>query len=697
MTGPATPSIIRFAAWPDRYPGVAFLILVLLGASATIFAVRLPVGRAAPTAPAAALQVRAELPGIDAVTIESTVTQPLLEALSALRAVERTVSDTREGRVDLMLRFASTAARDSAIESARDQVRRTMPRLPDGMSAPSVEPRAPPIPPAVVYAVTAENLSPNVVQWAERMLAGPLREAPAVASVAIEGAPEPEILIQPDVRRLVTLGLAFDDLIQALRRQDQAPARKRARRAIVAAGSAEAIAARAVRLPNGEPIALAEVARVSTVEGDIGEAPRYRGAPALMLSVYPRTVADTARVAERAQAHLAWLRANELIPPDMVVHVRHDEARAAKQASKDIARRVGVYLAIALLVTVLLFGSRRGGLLACAFGVWLPVSGALLWMFGFSLNAMTASAWMLAGVPFVLMVTTPWFPGLALFAAGAAAVIGVGGQWLGEDAQISAAFAITLAAGIFVAWLLTPWMHRDKQAKRALVRLLPMTWRARAEPLAVVMLAAAILAAASVQVRALTANASKGDGRFAVRVQGTDAPQLTAVGESLLPPLRESAGVDAVFFSAAPVTTWRLELDESHMYELGISVAEIGRALAIARDGLVVGEIVHGETLYRLRLQLPAGAAGDEYTRLLLRGERKNQPAVYLRDVGIAVQEVQPRELLRVNGEPAVEITARWTTPEARATLERFCRGPAVPSGYERECGFSEGAAYEGS
>jgi multidrug efflux pump subunit AcrB len=677
-------ALTRLAAWPDRHPGFVFLVLILFAVVGTVFAARLPLGRAVPVAPPSLL-VQAKLPGIDAATVETTVTLPLEEIVRGLRGIKQIESRTRAGHASMALRFASAAERDGALEDVRQRVATVIPQLPVGMNPPAVEVRDI-RPAAVAYAITSDDESSVVEQWVERALAGPLRELPEIASATVEGALEREILIEPDSRRLVALGLSFDDLIQALRRQDEAPPRRgKVRRAMVASGSAESIAMRAVRLPSGDPIALAEVARISAVEHGGTERPYYRDMPALRLAVYPRAAADAPRVAERANAYLAWLRANDLIPPDVAVHAVEDESRAARQSLKDLGQRSAIFLAVTFLATALIFGVRRCGFVASAFAVWLPASLMLLWFFRFTLNGTTVFGFFLAAILFASTILAPWFLRLAGASLGVAALAWLAGEWLAEYRSLASVVVLCVSFGVFIAWLLTPWMHHGEYPP-SLVRLLSRRWRNRAELLAVSIFAAVISAAALMNVHAMTTRGPKGDGTFALQVQGNELARLTTVSESLLPPLLAVPGVEDVSFSATDEETWRVQLDQTRLDEHDLTLAEVGRALAVARDGLIVGEIVHAEALYRLRLQLPSGAAGETFERLLLRGERPGDPAVYLRDVGIAVKETQPRERLRIDAKPAVEITARWRDTEARAALERFCRSVSLSEGFKREC-----------
>lgn len=661
--------LAKAASWPDRYPGFAFILLIVLAVLGMVLAARSSVGNPPAHAPSV-LGVRAELPGIDAETIESLITRPMQDALEIAPGVQTIEARTRTGRAEIVLRFESDQKREAVLELVRRRVAEV--QLPAGMEAPVVEARDEAQPAAAIYAVTAERLTGETARWVERMLAAPLRELPEIATASVEGARESEIVIRPDTRRLAAFGLSFDHLIQALRRTDEAPKRKRARRpTVVLPGSAEAITARAVILPSGEPIALGEVASATTVTIDPPSRPRFGDAPALLLQVYPRVDANASYVADRANAHFAWLRANDLIPNDIVVHALHNHAQSTRQSLKQLLRRGGTFLVVTLIVCALALGIRRAGLMVSACIVWLPVTGAALWMSGFSLNAMVVAGLVIACVVFAAMVLLPPFLRVALVALVAAAAAWLLSSVIGAYSPIATACALAIAVAIVVAWLLTPWSQARSQVTPFAVRLLPKKTRTRWRPVsATLLIAGMLIAGVAATYTLLTARATQASGTLVIRLQGEKSSDLTVLAQKKIETLQRTPGIETVSLSGEPVETWRIELDEARMGELGLTLPEIGRALAIAQDGLVVGRSVQGETVLPLRIQLPAGSAGDQFERLLLRGEQKRQPAIYFRDVGIALRELQPREIIELDDEPTVEIVARWTTREARDALE---------------------------
>lgn len=668
--------------WPARHPAAASAVLVLLFTLGTVFAVRMPVDRMAPLADAVG-RVDAALPGFDAATVETMVTQRLEVALAGLPGLRELESRTRAGRVQITLRFAGGARLERALEAVRARVLRAYLDLPAGMEVPDVRHGSREGAPAIVYAVTAAELSDDVARWARHILLDPLRELPEVGALALEGLLQQEILIQPDPRRLAALGLGLDDLVRSLR-DDAQPGLPRSRNIVTIPSGVEAVAAHAISLPNGEPIALAELARVSVVPRAHAERPRQGEAPALRLTIQARSPQEAARVAERAQAHLAWLRANDVVPADVVIHVLHDEARATREWRREALTRAGVVIAVGLATLLVAVGLRLSVVGAIGFAVWLPVSIAALWALRFTFNTATAVGAVLACLPFVLLLALPASTPAVLAVLAVAGASWMAGLGFGIGTSGSAAFAVMLLLGVLVRWLISAWVRPEDRALRPrLARAFPPN-RPAGWLLAAAMLVPLYLVVVSAAHSLSEANAEQGTLRL--RLLGGDFKGAAHAAQSMLPALHAIGHLEAVTSSAGTEEAWRLHLDPERMAEAGIGPAEVGRAFAVATDGLVVGEVVNAEQQLPLRVRLPRGSAGESFERLLLRGERDKRPAVYLRQVGLVERIEEPRMRLRVNGKPAVEITARWRGEQAREALEAFCRELDVPSGYRAEC-----------
>lgn len=675
----------RIGEWPVRHSRATFWVLVVLGVLGVVVGTRIPLDRLRqPAAPM--LHVDAGLPGIDAATVENLVTKPLEHALTTLPGLRDIESHSREGGADIFLLFARDVDRDRALARVRTLVEPRAAGLPTGMNAPTVSFDLARLAPAAVYVVSAPALSDDLVRWTRNVLADPLRELPEVASIAIKGIHHREVLIQPDPRRVAALGLSFDDLIDAVRRRGVARSRQSAARQVVAVpGSVEAIAARPVRLPNGEPIALAEVASVSMVSHAAVEEAHHNSASALRIIIYPRSRSDARHVANRSHAHVAWLRANDLVPAGAHIRTLHDESRALVSWLKRVLFLVGVCLIFIFAVVAALYGAQVSLSSMLAFAVWSAVAVAVLGELGQALTVSTVAGLMLVAAPFCLMLVSRLEAEDLRRVAIIGALAWVAGLTFAANAQISVAFAAGLVVAALVRWLMTPWL-RIGLAAGAPHDETPVRWFAR-RPIAVRILAFVILIAVGACAYALSAvGAHKDVGTFSFRLRGDDPQQLHAIVDPMMVSLHVIAHVQDIVSSTQQQETWRLQLDPQRMDAVGVDIAAVGRALAIAREGLVVGQIAQGDEHLALRMRLAPGAAGVAFDHLLLRGESNKQPAIYLHHVGIARKELMARERVRVDGKPALKITATWRGADAREALQDFCGRVEVPRGYYLDC-----------
>jgi hypothetical protein len=297
---------------------------------------------------------------------------------------------------------------------------------------------------------------------------------------------------------------------------------------------------------------------------------------------------------------------------------------------------------------------------------------------------MTAIGLVQAATLVALMVVraVPLTVGVAL-AVTAMVLARLPGDVLGWYVQAADAFAVVSLLAVIVCWLMKPWLRTPDILKPPIARVLLQKSISWPRPLvaAAMILILGIAGAMTVLLLPRAVNPNAG-GTVAVRLYGLDPQQLQPAADDLLARLRATPGVDRIMSSSEVSEQWRLQLDSERLQDLGFEIDEIGRAFAIARDGLVVGEVADSEARLPLRLQLAAGAAGEGFETLLLRGEQRDQPAVYLRDLGSAVLVPEPNERVRVQGMPAIEITAHWRDADVLRELAGVRASIAAPAGF---------------
>ncbi len=711
-----------------RYRGLIALTVALLGLLGIFAFGRLPVDfLSALEAPR--LRVQVSVPGLTPEAIEDKVMRPLEAALRDTPGVARLESVATPGNVaaDLTLQHYRDADAVQQEVTARLEHLKTM--LPAAI-APPVLSRLDVARTAAELTVTAHDRDPLALRdWVDAELVKRLRELPGVAAVQTQGGAVREIMVLPDQRRLAGFGIDFDDVIRALQSERQsgvrivAPPVKHARtREVMQSGNVAAVAAMPVTLPSGESIPLSEVADVALGETTAAKRASSGAVSVMTLTVQNQPPAARADVADRARAEIDWMRANRLVPDGIEVHFETRQLDRARQIEKRLVTALAGGLLLALLVAHLLSGSGRrtrilGAIMIASIGS--ACVGVLLMRL--TLNEMTLGALALAsgllGACAILMferaraadavvTASPVSTALTLpvalvslaFASGQVEsvfrgfILVLGGAWL-----VSALLAWTVVPAFDAPRRRArPWTRLPRQVMqytrriygRVLGTLLRRSWLLPVLALAFIGSMAFVFFTRPPQT--LPAFKPVPGGAMTWRLRGPDAARLVSLGDELAQRLRAVPGLHDVVNSARLTQEqFVLHLDQTRAAELGLDITDVGRALAIARAGIPAGSIRDADHRYDIRVQLPPRESADDVARgrLLLLGELKDRPAVYLRDVATVERGTVPAEIWHENGLPQIRVTAVAAVDAAprrlAADTRRALRGYTLPAGYE--------------
>jgi len=388
------------AGWSIRHP-VSITMLSLAVAAVGVFALGKLSVDLLPHLPYPQIQVRVSDPGVPASLMERNVTGPLERGLSGIDGTLRVESLTTEGasQVDLRLPYGKdigTVVRD--VNVAVDRMRG---ELPAGISPPLVLHIDPSRVPVMEFFVSSGSRSPEALRaWAGDVFSAQFRSLAGVSRIDVRGGLEPEIEVIPHMPRLAALGLTLGDIVDTVAQgsddgdvgQVRIRARENGASAVGRLDSLGAIRSLPVRLPGrgGDSIPLSDVARVQDTHEDPRVRVRFNGIPGVKLAILKRTGANTVDVAERIHARLAWMRANGLIPKDIVVRRVSDPSVYVRHTLDNAGLATVGGALLALLVVYLFLGTVRGTLIV---GTAIPISilatFILMVIDGLSLNVMT--------------------------------------------------------------------------------------------------------------------------------------------------------------------------------------------------------------------------------------------------------------------------------------------------------------------
>jgi multidrug efflux pump subunit AcrB len=182
---------------------------------------------------------------------------------------------------------------------------------------------------------------------------------------------------------------------------------------------------------------------------------------------------------------------------------------------------------------------------------------------------------------------------------------------------------------------------------------------------------------------------SRADEDVSVRVQGPDLAVLAELGDRIVQRMRDRPGLRNAQHSAEEQRQeFAVRIDRTRAAELDVDVTQIGRALQVALDGIVVSDFIDADRAYDVRVRLPQGTIDSPAAleALLLFGAQGGRPAVYLGDTARIELVVAPTEIRRENQRRIVEVSAALTGDVPLGAVVRTLRADLadvqLPPGY---------------
>ncbi len=370
---------------------VGFLVAVLLG----LYALgRLPIDLM-PDITFPTLSISTTYDGVGPEEIETLVSRPIEETVSAVQGLEEITSSSVEGRSQVRLSFRWGTDLDAAAEDLRGRLDRVRSRLPDDASPPILLRFDLAAFPVVFLAVRGDLAPVDLKELAEDQVKARIERVPGVAAVDVSGGVNREIRVEVDRQKVTAVGLTLDQVQAALSRENiDAPAgevqdgkRSVGLRVRGTFGNLEQIADTPIAQRFGRPILVRDVAVVVDTYQDVRSLVTIDGVPSLMLRVNKQTGANTVQVAEGV------IREVEALNRDLRgahVVVTNDTSRFIRRSIHHLTN--DLYAGSVLAIGVILFflrNIRATLIVATAIPVSVIATFVPLYFQGFSLNTMS--------------------------------------------------------------------------------------------------------------------------------------------------------------------------------------------------------------------------------------------------------------------------------------------------------------------
>ncbi len=151
-----------------------------------------------------------------------------------------------------------------------------------------------------------------------------------------------------------------------------------------------------------------------------------------------------------------------------------------------------------------------------------------------------------------------------------------------------------------------------------------------------------------------------GDDDISVRVQGDDLELLAEVGDAVARLMKEVKGLGNVQHSLEEMRQeLSIRVGRDRAADLGLTVEDVGQALQIALNGVVVTDYIEGDRKFDVRLRLPYREIQTvrDLESILLFSRNRQQQAIYLGDLASVELVPSPLTILRDLQQRIVEIS----------------------------------------
>ena len=341
------------------------------------------------------IQVTAQLPGADPVTMASSVTAPLERQFAQIPGVTQMTSSSTLGNSAITVQFdlnrnIDGAAQDiqTAINAAGGQLPKTLP------SPPTYRKVNPADAPILVLALHSDALPITVVDdYAENILVQNISQIPGVAQVSVNGQQKPAVRIQVDPEKLASMGLGLEDVRAVIGNATTDSPKGSidgATRTFTIYDNDQLLSAEPwndviLTYRNGAPVRIRDIGRAVDGAENNRIAAWANGKPAILLAVLKQPGANVIETVDRIKALLPQLQA--AIPTAVKVDVLSDRTTTIRASVGDV--QFTLILTVVLVVFVIFIFLRSFWATAIP-SVTVPLaligSFALMYPLGYSLD-----------------------------------------------------------------------------------------------------------------------------------------------------------------------------------------------------------------------------------------------------------------------------------------------------------------------
>ena len=354
------------------------------------------------------LTIQVTYEGATPEVVESALIMPIEERLLGIEGLKEMRATARQGSGQIVLELDIRRNVDVALQEVQAALSQL--RLPPGIDPPVIRKTNPEDQPFIFMGVYADKPLKEVLRWIDIFLLDQFRFIPGIGEASIQGFPERNLRIWPDLAKMRNLDLTVQDLITAVETQHlESTAGQFVRqkdelrvRWLGEAQSPEDLArVRILRRGNenifttGKPLTIGDVARVEDGLSDERRMARIEGRQAITIGIRKQRGQNEVALAEAVHQKVAELQSQ--LPESYNLKIIVDMSRPTRAVVNTTWEKLAFAVVVTILVCLAFLGNWQAAV-NIIFSIPTSIVGTFLIVYfgNFTLNLFTLLALTLA-------------------------------------------------------------------------------------------------------------------------------------------------------------------------------------------------------------------------------------------------------------------------------------------------------------
>jgi HAE1 family hydrophobic/amphiphilic exporter-1 len=342
------------------------------------------------------IAVRTQLPGASPEEVETSLVQPIEEAVNTIEGITELRAGSGQGASNVIITFNLNRDIEAAAQDVRDRVAAVVRDLPTDALPPVVSKFDSDQSPSVSIALVSNRPIRELTEIADKVIKEQIERSPGVGEVRINGGLERAVNVWIDPDRLTAYKVPITAVRDAIVRQNaDVPAgnvtsglNEQSMRTMGRMVSARDFNDLVVTTIKGAPIRVRDIGYAEDGTKEARNTSRLNGKPTVTMEIRRQSGANTIEVIEGVKAGLKKIASQ--LPPDVKLQILEDQSGFIYSALHEINIHLIVGSILASLVVFAFMRNWRAMIIAAiAIPCSLIAAFGVMWALHFTLNSVT--------------------------------------------------------------------------------------------------------------------------------------------------------------------------------------------------------------------------------------------------------------------------------------------------------------------